>query len=701
MNPYQELLQKGLFEEAIRKVLPILSDEQKNTLLVLQNDFVRSKKNLDSTNAKVINLNLNRITSAILDYFSEWQIDILYENLPTSIPFPLNALDNDGYLIGRGKDLERLNLALEKSRRLILVNGIGGIGKTTLASIYCHQEFCKENYDIIFWLTINDSLDSWRNVFVNAFSKSTGASELPYPDRFGHILKHLKRFTGNNLIVLDNVQRTNDFKDIYNAINMPNLRVLITSRVQFQYFPTFHLKELEETDCIKLFNKYCISFFDEESIVSLVRLVKYHTLLIEFSAKVLSSHKHLHINTLIAQIEKADFGATPFGNTELYTFSQESRNRTLSEITPADYLIQIFPLIDLTEIEQNYLRFLSILPPIQLSINELCEYFDIEQDVAIKNEFIEVLSSLTCKGWLNEEVVGNNNLYYSCHSWVLYALREQLNPTYENCKQFVDKISKIGIWDSYTNYIDKQNLLPVLESILDFLSPDCKQVSDVAVGVSILAEAVGNFQLSLEYHQKALEIRNKIFPPDHDEILAALSNIGLTYTYLGEYHKSYEFIAKVVQTNETKLTPNDVRLAINYNNIGLVCYHLQDNQKALYYHQKALHIYENHNPINLPDIARSCHNLALTHKNLKNYDLAVELGLKSIELFKRDLGENHPNLGLAYKAIATFYYEKGEYANAKQNVEKSLNIFEHNKTLKHPRYIETMELQQKIENAMN
>ena len=62
------------------------------------------------------------------------------------------ARNSKNDIIGREKDLENLRKTLLTNKKTALINGMGGIGKTTLASVYLN-EFYNE-YDHIAWLTI-------------------------------------------------------------------------------------------------------------------------------------------------------------------------------------------------------------------------------------------------------------------------------------------------------------------------------------------------------------------------------------------------------------------------------------------------------------------------------------------------------------------------------------------------------------------
>ncbi|KAI9784312.1 MAG: hypothetical protein M1839_002373 [Geoglossum umbratile] len=89
---------------------------------------------------------------------------IKYENF--SIPFSLSTISEIEHFVAREDELRDIHEALrgDGSRRTVVLHGLGGIGKTQLATAYAKRH--KDNYSAIFWLNIRDE-DSLKQSFAN------------------------------------------------------------------------------------------------------------------------------------------------------------------------------------------------------------------------------------------------------------------------------------------------------------------------------------------------------------------------------------------------------------------------------------------------------------------------------------------------------------------------------------------------------
>jgi hypothetical protein len=82
-----------------------------------------------------------------------------------SVAFSLSNVSDVEHFVARKEELVEIHNALggDGSRRIVVLHGLGGIGKTQLSAAYAKRH--KDNYSAIFWLNIKDE-DSLKQSFV-------------------------------------------------------------------------------------------------------------------------------------------------------------------------------------------------------------------------------------------------------------------------------------------------------------------------------------------------------------------------------------------------------------------------------------------------------------------------------------------------------------------------------------------------------
>ncbi|CAF5041876.1 unnamed protein product, partial [Rotaria sp. Silwood1] len=162
---------------------------------------------------------------------------------------------------------------------------------------------------------------------------------------------------------------------------------------------------------------------------------------------------------------------------------------------------------------------------------------------------------------------------------------------------------------------------------------------------------MGEYSKALLYYQKALNINEKILPPNHPDLASSYNNIGSVYYSMGEYSKALSSYERSLEIQKIALPSNHPDLAASYNNIGSVYDEMGEYSKALSSYERSLEIRKIALPPNHPDLAASYNNIGLVYYNMGEYSKALSSYERSLEIKKIALPPNHPSLANAYNNI--------------------------------------------------
>ncbi|TQV61533.1 MAG: ATP-binding protein [Sulfurovum sp.] len=197
-------------------------------------------------------------------------------------------VDRPSTFFGRDDELLRLDTLLDEHENVLLLNGIGGIGKTTVAKEYYHRYATK--YDSLIWLDYRESLfDSFMSKKMQSYFHIIKLAQSA-EEAFMGVVKTLSQIEGNNLFVIDNLANINDFIK-YERYLPKNWKYLVTSRSNIEEYETLYLDRLDEESAKKLFYKYYKVEKDDETLSRIFQRVAYHTLTIEMIAKSYNKSK--------------------------------------------------------------------------------------------------------------------------------------------------------------------------------------------------------------------------------------------------------------------------------------------------------------------------------------------------------------------------------------------------------------------------
>ena len=580
-------------------------------------------------------------------------------------------------LIGRKDMLKKLHKMLTENKSAILMNGIGGIGKTTVALAYCNTEKYQKEYQNIVWVTLTQSLkESIINTFIDKNIDFKYNEKEDTDKNFNHLLNTLRNINENNLLVLDNANNDKEIIENKQSLEDTNWKILLTTRCLFDDEYTIKVDKLSEEDAVKVFLQYC----KIEDIVTLKKLlfhIDYHTLLTELLAKTLKRSPLLDINKLYEIIKNQDISAPRIKKEIPIGAHAEYRKAAKKEEELYTYILGIFELEYMSDKENEYLRYFTILPSVEIYIEDLFYFFEITEEKEIS--FENTLNSLVQKGWIQE-----NDKTYKMHPLIQTVIREQLKPDAENCKDIIISFANLLSFKPEENPLSRKELIPFAENILYYIINNDPNLAILFEKTANIFRAMGNYNKTLEYIKKNLSITLYLYGVKHPDLADSYNNIAITYCLLGNFKKALEYLEKSIEIIENVSVPNHKNLATYYDNIAGTYRYLGNYEKAKEYQEKSFKIFVKVLDSNHPDLATSYGNMALTYSYLGNYDQAFEYQIKSISIKEKVLDHDHPSLAISYSNLAVIYKNLDNNIKALEYQEKSIAIQENILEPTHP-----------------
>ncbi|WP_162342700.1 tetratricopeptide repeat protein [Cyclobacterium salsum] len=310
----------------------------------------------------------------------------------------LKAPHSPSFVIGREKEMEKISKKLSNKGIIVLVSGEGGIGKTTLAANYWHEnKYTYGNFVYLFCEggIINAMLDDGLGLELHG---------LPEEEKILQIRRKLNEFGDDVLLLLDNANEDGDITKFLKLFSGFNGNVLITSRCR-EVLPNpkneILLKHLNHSDSKTLFLKYYKEehFEFDELLNKLLIAIDYHTLLIEVFSKNLrkASARGRDLKSFLQSFEDKGIFLERKVNTRVETDYAFYINKGVA--SPNDILEVLYDFSNLGMFERFYLINLAFLPIGTYNQQFLVKIFKPRNLV----EFHESLDSLYQKGWIGGE----------------------------------------------------------------------------------------------------------------------------------------------------------------------------------------------------------------------------------------------------------------------------------------------------------
>jgi len=209
------------------------------------------------------------------------------------IPKKLGALPaKPNLFIGRGNSTAEIHEKLNNQKHnnlLLLVNGEGGIGKTTMAAQYYFEYF--EHYAHLIWLVSEKGIKE-ALVSLALSLRLTFNDQLNQAQQIEEIIRNVSELEKPVLLIIDNANNLTDLNANFQLLRkFQNTHILITSRINdYPNIENYKVNHLDKQSANDLFKYHFKAFKAAEQALldELLEAIGYNTLVIELLSKNLN-----------------------------------------------------------------------------------------------------------------------------------------------------------------------------------------------------------------------------------------------------------------------------------------------------------------------------------------------------------------------------------------------------------------------------
>ena len=565
------------------------------------------------------------------------------------------------FFTGRKSLIEKI--ADLKNKNIIILNGLPGIGKTSVAIEYMYQKVKDSTYKNAYWFDavdkqkIIDRMLEYGRKLVDPSIKSDDTMII------ANFIKSID--SGDVLLVFDNVEA---LKDVVDAINIHILKckILITTRNPAVKslkatkigVSSFNMDEAREFLQKKLFN------FDKDQIEAIIERLKlrYQASNTDTQTEEILPYTLVILTSSYLNNQNQDVDFILKSNNEFMKCFLANLEKKSKEV------------VDL-------LKYIMLIEPSDIP-GKLIERILLGRDYKAAVKIL--LDQNLCK----MSSPGANNYGISIHRLLQQDLKDNLELTQEQIADMkADLVAYIENLFPETNYEPSQDWTTAdvysrhLKALGDEIVNNSGNMSKLFYKISLHKRFVlRNYESALEDAKKALE-KNVSQEVDENYFAKLYSNIGSIYSLLSKENEAIENYTHALESYK-RFFGNSLdqrEIASIYNNIGQSYTILSKHKEAMDYKELALNMKER---------------IFNTESDNDNLELAISLDAiagtysdtgkekKAFEYYERALGirekilkkEDNPYLAKSYNSIGLSYCRLGDNENAYKFFLKSLEM---------------------------
>ncbi|ERF76362.1 hypothetical protein EPUS_07069 [Endocarpon pusillum Z07020] len=555
------------------------------------------------------------------------------------VQFQLTGLPVAGHFVDRDAEIEEIKVNLlpteaQNRRKIHVLHGLGGAGKTQLAIAYARKH--QHTYSAIVWVngnstdTVLQSLAGFaRRAGISRATSLKGSAAQQAPEMMAEadaVLRWLA-LEGNPcwLMIFDNVDRDIESDDedaqAYDITSFLPVAdhgsVLITTRLSSlgEIGKSTEVARLNHNQALELLSSRSGMHSSSNDMTKLVKRLGYLALAVVQAGTYMREtktgcSKYLDLyETSWSQLAAETPRLRDYANKSIQTTWMISYDRVRQSDPTAANFLQLWAYLDHQDVwYELFFRGREGWPE--------CGWF--QEMASSEIIFKRVMKSLLALSlieshqqtesysihpvvhdWCAETICyGRDDLMSAALTIVAYAvpselevkywlLQQRLLPHADQCVRQLDnsdELNRLGpvkssealhllgyLYEAQSKYVEAEKLYQQVQDTTEkVFGPEHTSTLATVNNLSILYETRGKYAEAEKLYQRALDTAEKVFGPEHTSTLATVNNLGVLYRSQGKYAEAEKWFQRALDGKEKAYGPEHTITLDTVNNLGLL-----------------------------------------------------------------------------------------------------------------------------------
>jgi len=617
----------------------------------------------------------------------QWQIVLPIDELPDPGPLPRGSkmpFGRNPLFVGRTRELIDLAAALNSDNAAAIsqvetaaATGLGGIGKTQLASEFVHR-YGKYFPGGVFWLSFDNerAVSSTIAACGDADALNLQADFALRPlDEQVRLVQTAWQEPIPRLLIFDNCEDP----DLLVRWRPPSggCRILVTSRrgeweriLGVQMLPIDVLSRSESIDLLQRLAPHA----DVDILAQIAEELGDLPLALHLAGSYIDHYRRaitpeiyleqLRNPDLLAHPSLHGHGHSPTGHIQHVGRTFAISYDQLDENHPTDALAQ------------SLLVCLAHFAPGEPVWYELLERMVVENpgEVDAALQVADGLARLIELGLVDTEQDSVVRMHRLVAAFVRQVAKDRMRETQHAVEQVVfDEMARTNRRGYPMPLLARQ---VHLRSVVDRAQPRADELSAaLCMELSTYLWQVSEFEDAQRYCERALSIRRALWGENHTATAECLNMMGKILRDLGELSEARQFFAQALAIRERELGADHLHVAETLNHLGWLLWHERAKEPTQEYLERALTIAEKRLGRNHRITAEYANNLGLCFQDcVGDLDSARHYFALALQIREQVLDDKHPLMANSLNNMGYIEHARGELDAARSYYERTLAL---------------------------